>query len=91
MSFIMEASVIIKNKAGLHARPASLLVQTAAKFWAAITLQKDDRETNAKSILGVMGLGVCGGDKVVIKAEGSDAQAAISALVELIKQGFGEV
>ena len=87
----MEASIVIKNKAGLHARPASLFVQTASKFSAAITVIKDERETNAKSILGIMGLGVCGGDKIIIKAEGLDAQAAINALTELTEQGFGEV
>lgn len=82
--------VEIKNKLGLHARPASLLVKLAGKFESDIQLAKDDTEINAKSILGVMMLAAGPGQSIIITADGSDAAEAIDAIASLIESGFGE-
>ncbi|VBB06639.1 phosphotransferase system hpr histidine phosphorylation site [Lucifera butyrica] len=86
----MEKTLTIQNKAGLHARPASVFVQTAAKFNSTVSLSKDGRKVNAKSILSVMSLGVAMGDKVVLEAEGPDAAEAIKALAKMVEEKFGE-
>jgi phosphocarrier protein len=82
--------VEIKNKLGLHARPASLLVKLAGKFESEIQLAKDDTEINAKSILGVMMLAAGPGQCITISAKGSDAEEAVDAIASLIESGFGE-
>jgi phosphocarrier protein len=82
--------VEIKNKLGLHARPASLLVKLAGKFESEIQLAKDDTEINAKSILGVMMLAAGPGQSITISADGPDAEEAIDAIASLIESGFGE-
>ncbi len=86
----MEKQVTIQNKTGLHARPASEFVKTAAKFQAEIMLKKDDKEINAKSIIGVMALAAAKGTVLTLKAEGPDAAEAIEALSQLIDSKFGE-
>lgn len=85
-----EQTVVIQNKSGLHARPASLLVNTAGKFQSNIRLVKNDKEVDLKSILGVMSLAVTSGETVVIKADGPDAEEAVKQLTALIEQGLGE-
>lgn len=85
-----EASVTITNSIGIHARPARLLVQTAASFQSKIQLQCDDKAANAKSIVGVLKLGVIQGNTLIIRAEGEDAQDAITALVGLVERKFDE-
>lgn len=82
--------VEIKNKLGLHARPASLVVKLAGKFESEIQLIKEDTEINAKSILGVMMLAAGPGQKVTITADGGDEAEAVDALASLIESGFGE-
>jgi phosphocarrier protein len=82
--------VEIKNKLGLHARPASLLVKLDGKFESEIQLAKDDTEINAKSILGVMMLAAGPGQSITITADGSDAEEAVDAIASLIESGFGE-
>ncbi|PKL44520.1 MAG: HPr family phosphocarrier protein [Candidatus Riflebacteria bacterium HGW-Riflebacteria-2] len=82
--------VEIRNKLGLHARPASLVVKLAGKFESEIQLIKEDTEINAKSILGVMMLAAGPGQRVTITAEGSDELEAVDALASLIESGFGE-
>lgn len=79
-----EIKVTVKNKTGLHARPAALFVQKANQFKSEITIAKGDREISAKSIMGVMSLGVGQGSEILIKAEGEDAQQALDALAELV-------
>ena len=76
----MEKTVTIKNASGLHARPAGMFVKKASEFKA----------VNAKSIMGIMSLGLAQGDEVVICANGEDQESAVNALVELIESGFGE-
>ena len=82
--------VTVENKTGLHARPASVFVQTASKFKSNITVQKDEKSINAKSILNIMTLGAVKGVEITISAEGPDEEAAVKTLVDLIKSKFGE-
>jgi phosphocarrier protein len=91
-----EATVMVNNKVGLHTRPASLFVQAAAKFASNIQVSckdpetKELREANAKSILGVLTLGVFQGMDITIQAEGEDEETAVTTLAELVKNNFGE-
>jgi phosphocarrier protein len=91
-----ESVVMVNNKVGLHARPASLFVQAAAKYSSDIQVSCQDpdtkelREANAKSILGVLTLGVFQGMEITIQADGDDEDQAVESLVELVKNNFGE-
>ncbi len=88
-----EATIQVKNKVGLHARPASLFVQTAAKFSSKIkvkNLTTNGNFVDAKSIIMVLTLGVMKNHEVVIQTDGTDADAALSALKSLIDSDFGE-
>lgn len=91
-----ETTVMVNNKVGLHARPAALFVQAASKFQSEINVSCQDskenklRTANAKSILGILTLGVFQGVEITIKAEGEDEQDAVAALVELVENNFGE-
>ena len=78
------------NKVGLHARPASQFVQTAARFSSSVTIEYQSKKANAKSILQVLSLGAGGGAEISIHAEGADAEAAVAALQQLIADKFGE-
>lgn len=83
----------VRNASGIHARPASLFVQKASGFESNVTVRnitKDSDAKDAKSILMVMSLGMACGSDIEIAAEGSDEQAAVDALVELIESGCGE-
>ena len=85
-----ERSVQILNKNGLHARPAAEIVKISARFQCEITLARDGMEVNGKSIMGVMMLAAECGATLVLRAEGSDADAALDALADLIQRKFGE-
>lgn len=86
----MEKIFTITDETGLHARPATVLVNTASKYSAEITLTYRDKKVNLKSIMGVMSLGIQQGAEITISAEGADAEEAISALTETITtQGLG--
>jgi phosphocarrier protein len=87
---MIERIVTIANKNGLHARPAAEIVKTAAKFKADITLVRDDLEVNGKSIMGVMMLAAEYGSSLVLRADGNDAEEAVTALATLIESKFGE-
>jgi phosphocarrier protein len=87
---MIERSVRIVNRNGLHARPAAEVVKTAAKFKSEITMVRDDLEVNGKSIMGVMMLAAEFGATLTIRAHGPDAQQAVDAIAELIAQKFGE-
>ncbi|HWQ30505.1 MAG TPA: HPr family phosphocarrier protein [Negativicutes bacterium] len=82
--------VVIFNDTGLHARPASIFVNTAAKFKADLTIAKGEKKVNAKSILSVLGLGIAKGSEITLSADGPDEKEAISKLIELIRSGFNE-
>ncbi|MFZ6020684.1 MAG: HPr family phosphocarrier protein [Chloroflexota bacterium] len=93
MSEAISTTITIDHPAGLHARPAAQFVKTAARFPCKISVRKVNSEkppANAKSPLSVLTLGVNQGDAVEIIAEGEEAQAAVEALVELVKSNFGE-
>jgi len=87
---MIERTVTIANRNGLHARPAAEIVKTAAKFKADIHLVRDDLEVNGKSIMGVMMLAAEYGSQLVLRAEGPDAEQALTAIVTLIEGRFGE-
>ncbi len=85
-----EITLEIKNRVGLHARPAALFVQTASRFKSDIIVRKDQIRANAKSILNVLTLGAGQGSVITLSAEGEDADVALEALEDLIKRNFGE-
>jgi phosphocarrier protein len=80
----------INNSVGLHARPATFFIQKANEFKSSVWIEKDDRRVNAKSLLGVLSLGIIRGTVIRIDADGSDEEAAVNALVELISSNFSE-
>lgn len=87
---MITKEVVINNQVGLHARPATFFIQKANEFKSSIWVEKEDRSVNAKSLLGVLSLGIVKGTKVVLKAEGPDEEAAIATLSELIDSDFSE-
>ena len=80
--------VVIRNQVGLHARPATFFIQKANEFRSTIWVEREERRVNAKSLLGVLSLGIVGGTSIRIIADGSDEEAAVSGLVELISSEF---
>lgn len=82
--------VVITNASGLHARPATFFIQKANCYKSTILIEKDDRKVNAKSLLGVLSLGIAQGMKVNLIADGQDEEAALNGLVSLINSGFNE-
>jgi phosphotransferase system HPr (HPr) family protein len=87
---IAQTHLIITNKAGLHARPARLLVQAAAQFQSQIRLQYAEKAANARSIVGVLKLGAGLGQTIVVHAEGEDAEEAVKTLSDLVNRKFDE-
>ncbi len=87
---MIERSLLINNKLGLHARAAAKLVNCAGGFESKILLTRNGREVNAKSIMGVMMLAAACGSEVVLRVEGADAEAAVTAIEGLINDKFGE-
>jgi phosphocarrier protein HPr len=90
MIALMQRTVVIANRYGLHARPAAEFVKLAARFTASITVRKDELEVNGKSIMGIMMLAAEFGSEIEIRADGDDAGAAVDALAALVAQRFGE-
>jgi phosphocarrier protein len=87
---MVERTVQILNKNGLHARPAAEIVKIAAKFESEITISRDGTDVNGKSIMGVMMLAAECGATIVLRAEGADAEQAIDAIAAVIANKFGE-
>ena len=87
---MIAKEVVINNQVGLHARPATFFIQKANEFESSIWIEKDDRRVNAKSLLGVLSLGIVKGTSVKILADGVDESAAIATLSELIDSNFSE-
>lgn len=85
-----ERTVTIKNRAGIHARPAALIVQTANKFKAKLYLEKDDERINGKSIMGIITLGAGFNTAIKIIAEGEDEDVAADAIATLFNNRFEE-
>ena len=82
--------VTIQNRAGIHARPSALLVQTAKDFLSNIYLEKGNNRINGKSIMGILTLGASYGTEIKVIAEGEDEQAALDAMVKLFNKKFEE-
>jgi phosphocarrier protein len=87
---MVEQVITVTNRAGIHARPAALLVQTAKDFASTIYLEKDGDRINGKSIMGIITLGAAYGSEIKILADGEDEQAAVDALVHLFVSKFEE-
>jgi phosphocarrier protein HPr len=86
-----EKTFKVTSESGIHARPATTLVNQAGQFSSDITLDYNGKSVNLKSIMGVMSLGIQSGAEITIKAEGSDAEEAITALEDVMKkEGLGE-
>lgn len=81
---------VVNNQVGLHARPATFFIQKANEFKSSIWVEKDERRVNAKSLLGVLSLGIAKGTSVNLIADGVDETEAVEALVELIGSNFAE-
>ena len=84
--FLKEVEV--QNQVGLHARPATFFIQKANEYRSTIWVEKDERRVNAKSLLGVLSLGIVGGTTIKIIADGTDEEDAVKDLVKLIESGF---
>ncbi len=82
--------VLVQNQVGLHARPATFFIQKANEFKSSIWVEKEERRVNAKSLLGVLSLGIVGGTNIRIIANGPDEEAAVDGLVNLVESGFAE-
>ena len=80
--------VVIQNQVGLHARPATFFIQKANEYKSSIWVERDNRRVNAKSLLGVLSLGITKGLSITIIAEGSDEEQAVTDLVELVSSNF---
>ena len=87
---MISKEVMINNQVGLHARPATFFIQKANEFKSSIWVEKEERRVNAKSLLGVLSLGIVKGTAVTIIADGADEDEAISTLSDLIESDFSE-
>ncbi len=82
--------VVVQNQVGLHARPATFFIQKANEFKSSVWVEKEERRVNAKSLLGVLSLGIVGNTTIRITADGVDEEKAVEALVKLVESGFAE-
>ena len=87
---MVKENVTITNNIGLHARPATFFIQKANSYRSSIWIEKDDRKVNAKSLLGVLSMGIAKGMTVTLIAEGADEADAIQGLVTLVQTGFAD-
>lgn len=87
---MVSKAVVVKNQVGLHARPATFFIQKSNEFSSSVWIEKDERRVNAKSLLGVLSLGVTAGTEITILADGLDEQQAIDALKDLVESNFSE-
>jgi phosphocarrier protein HPr len=87
---MMERTVEIVNRNGLHARPAAEIVKLSSKFNCDITIVREDLEVNGKSIMGVMMLAAEYGSNILVRANGPDAEQAVNAIADLVAAKFGE-
>jgi phosphocarrier protein len=87
----LEKELTIRNKMGMHARPAAQFVKRASKYQCDVWVEKDDEPVNGKSIMGLMMLAAGRGETIKVITDGTDAEAAMADLEELISSGFGDV
>ena len=88
---MVSRSVTIQNNVGLHARPATFFIQKANSYKCSIWVEKEDCRVNAKSLLGVLSLGIVKGTTITLIADGSDENEAVSGLVDLVNSGFPDM
>ena len=88
--YMCAKEVLVQNQVGLHARPATFFIQKANEYKSSIWVEKEERRVNAKSLLGVLSLGIVGGTSIRIIADGPDEEEAVENLVDLVKSGFAE-
>ena len=82
--------VTVENQVGLHARPATFFIQKANEYKSSIWIEREDRRVNAKSLLGVLSLGIIGGTTIRVIADGADEQDAVEGRVKLVQSGFND-
>ncbi len=82
--------IVVQNRVGLHAVPATLFIQKANEFRSSIWVEKEGRRANAKSLLGVLSLSVTGGNDIRIIADGQDESEAVESLANLVSTGFAQ-
>lgn len=87
---MVSKEITVQNQVGLHARPATFFIQKANEFTSGIWISKDDRKVNAKSLLGVLSLGVTRGTSITVIADGADEEAAVNELANLVESNFAE-
>lgn len=87
---MVHKDITVQNQVGLHARPATFFIQKANEFRSSIWVEKEERRANAKSLLGVLSLGITGGTDIRIIADGSDEAEALASLVKMVESGFAE-
>ena len=87
---MIQREVTITNSSGLHARPATFFIQKANTYRSNVWVVKDDRKVSAKSLLGVLSIGIAKGMTITLAADGEDENEAINGLVELIETGFND-
>ena len=87
---MVKREMTITNNIGLHARPATFFIQKANTFKSSIWIEKEDRKVNAKSLLGVLSLGIAKGMVVTLVAEGQDENEAVEGLINLVQNGLAE-
>ena len=87
---MIQREVTINNNSGLHARPATFFIQKANTYRSGVWVVKDDRKVSAKSLLGVLSIGIAKGMTITIVADGDDEEVALKGLVELIESGFND-
>ena len=87
---MLSKTIVVQNQVGLHARPATFFIQKSNEFKSSIWVEKDDRRVNAKSLLGVLSLGITKGMEITINTDGTDEKEAIEALEKLIESNFSD-
>ena len=87
---MVKQELVLNNSVGLHARPATFFIQKANEYKSSIWVEKEERRVNAKSLLGVLSLGVAPGETVLLSADGEDEDAAVAGLLDLVNNNFGE-
>ena len=88
---MVSKDITVQNQVGLHARPATFFIQKANEFKSLITVAKDERKVNAKSLLGVLSLGITRGTSIKLEADGPDEQEAVDELEALIMSNFADI
>ena len=87
---MVSKTIVVENQVGLHARPATFFIQKSNEFKSSIWIEKEERKVNAKSLLGVLSLGITKGTQIEIIADGVDEEEAVAALEALIESNFND-